>query len=103
MTADSTCFAYLGIVDGTSSLCSRKRTHIFRVVGQFVAKAMLDSRIIDLHLNKVFLKLVLGEEVALTLDNLRVCPNLTLHLTKLKAFVSALTPSSRNHCSNYGT
>ncbi len=50
----------------------RKRTHIFRVIGQFVAKAMLDSRIIDLSLNKVFVKLILGEEVPPTMDNLRV-------------------------------
>jgi hypothetical protein len=33
---------------------------------------MLDSRIIDLAFNKVFLKLVLGEEVPLTIDTLKV-------------------------------
>lgn len=33
---------------------------------------MLDSRIIDLHFNKVFLKLVLGEEVPLTIATLKV-------------------------------
>ena len=32
---------------------------------------MLDSRIIDLMFNKVFLKLVLGEEVPLTVSTLR--------------------------------
>ena len=37
-----------------------------------MAKSMLDSRIIDLHFNKIFLKLVLGEQVTLTLDNLKV-------------------------------
>jgi hypothetical protein len=37
-----------------------------------MAKSMLDSRIIDLHFNKIFLKFVLGEQVALTLDNLKV-------------------------------
>ena len=37
-----------------------------------MAKSMLDSRIIDLHFNKIFLKLVLGEQIALTLDNLKV-------------------------------
>jgi E3 ubiquitin-protein ligase TRIP12 len=56
------------------SFCLRKRTHIFQVIGQFVAKAMLDSRIIDLSLNKVFLKLVLGEEVPLTIATLKVSP-----------------------------
>lgn len=43
-----------------------------RVIGQFVAKAMLDSRIIDLSFNKIFLKLVLGEEVPLTIATLKV-------------------------------
>lgn len=37
-----------------------------------MAKAMLDSRIIDLSLNKIFIKLVLGEEVPLSIDSLRV-------------------------------
>jgi E3 ubiquitin-protein ligase TRIP12 len=50
----------------------RKRTHILRVIGQFVAKAMLDSRIIDLSFNKIFLKLVLGEDVPLTIATLKV-------------------------------
>ena len=54
------------------TLFFRKRTHIFRVIGQFVAKAMLDSRIIDLHFNKIFLKFVLGEEVPLTIASLKV-------------------------------
>ena len=33
---------------------------------------MLDSRIIDLSLNKIFVKLVLGEEVPLTMSILKV-------------------------------
>lgn len=37
-----------------------------------MAKSMLDSRIIDLSFNKIFLKLVLGDQIALTLDNLKV-------------------------------
>jgi len=49
-----------------------KRTHIIRVIGQFVAKAMLDSRIIDMSFNKVFLKLALGEDIPLTIDSLKV-------------------------------
>ncbi|KAI8996413.1 hypothetical protein BD414DRAFT_455102 [Trametes punicea] len=63
----------------------QKRTHIIRVIGQFVAKAMLDSRIIDLSFNKVFLKLVLGEEVPLTLETLkRVDPELAASLLKIQ-------------------
>ncbi|KAK7056382.1 Ubiquitin fusion degradation protein 4 [Paramarasmius palmivorus] len=50
----------------------QKKTHIFRVIGQFVAKAMLDSRIIDLSFNKIFLKLILGEDVPLTIASLKV-------------------------------
>lgn len=46
-----------------------------------MAKSMLDSRIIDLHFNKIFLKLVLGEQVALTLDNLKVLSISHSHLT----------------------
>ncbi|KAI0079345.1 HECT-domain-containing protein [Panus rudis PR-1116 ss-1] len=69
---------------------AQKRTHIFRVIGQFVAKAMLDSRIIDLSLNKVFIKLILGENVPLTLDNLkRVDPDLSESLLKLRNLVAS--------------
>ncbi|KAL0569563.1 Ubiquitin fusion degradation protein 4 [Marasmius crinis-equi] len=50
----------------------QKKLHVFRVIGQFVAKAMLDSRIIDLSFNKIFLKLVLGEDVPLTIASLKL-------------------------------
>ena len=46
-----------------------KRMHIVCVIGQFVAKATLDSRIIDTSFNKVFLKLALGENVPLTVGS----------------------------------
>lgn len=61
----------------------RKRTHLIRVIGQFVAKAMLDSRIIDLSFNKIFLKLVLGEEVPLNLESLKVMSLVALCLALL--------------------
>ncbi|KAG9312850.1 hypothetical protein JVU11DRAFT_6281 [Chiua virens] len=67
----------------------QKRTHILRVIGQYVAKAMLDSRIIDLSLNKIFIKLVLGEEVPLTIDSLRLVDNdLANSLAKLQSYAS---------------
>lgn len=66
----SASLAQMAVVYLTSS--GRKRTHILRVVGQYVAKAMLDSRIIDLSVNKIFVKLVLGEEVPLTIESLKV-------------------------------
>ncbi|KAI0364359.1 hypothetical protein BV20DRAFT_1107706 [Pilatotrama ljubarskyi] len=68
----------------------QKRTHIIRVIGQFVAKAMLDSRIIDLSFNKIFLKLVLGEDVPLTLETLkRVDPELAASLAKIQGLAAA--------------
>lgn len=52
---------------------AEKKTYVFKIIGQFVAKAMLDSRIIDMNFNKVFLKMILGEEVPLTIASLSVC------------------------------
>ncbi|KAI9510528.1 hypothetical protein F5148DRAFT_1274737 [Russula earlei] len=66
-----------------------KRTHIIRVIGQFVAKAMLDSRIIDMSFNKVFLKLALGEDVPLTIDTLKlVDEDLAKSLEKLRSITT---------------
>lgn len=63
----------------------QKRTHILRVIGQFAAKAMLDSRIIDLSFNKIFLKFILDEEVPLTIASLRlVDTELASSLEKLR-------------------
>ncbi|GLB41853.1 putative protein with domain Homologous to E6-AP Carboxyl Terminus with [Lyophyllum shimeji] len=68
----------------------QKRTHLLRVIGQFVAKAMLDSRIIDLTFNKVFLKLVLGEEVPVTIASLRLVDiELANSLEKIQSIVAA--------------
>ncbi|KAH9004468.1 hypothetical protein EDB86DRAFT_2883363 [Lactarius hatsudake] len=70
-----------------------KRTHIIRVIGQFVAKAMLDSRIIDMSFNKVFLKLALGEDVPLTIDSLKlVDEELAKSLEKLRSLTSSTKP-----------
>ncbi|CAK5283219.1 unnamed protein product [Mycena citricolor] len=68
----------------------QKRTHIYRIIGQFVAKAMLDSRIIDLSLNKIFLKIVLGEEVPLTIATLKLVDiSLANSLEKIQNIVAA--------------
>lgn len=65
--------APVGAADGaTDGVAADKHFYVFRIIGQFVAKAMLDSRIIDMSFNKVFLKLILGEDVPLTIANLRV-------------------------------
>ncbi|EJD07256.1 uncharacterized protein FOMMEDRAFT_71851 [Fomitiporia mediterranea MF3/22] len=63
-----------------------KRTYVFKIIGQFVAKAMLDSRIIDMSFNRIFLKMILGEEIPLTINTLRlVDPPLANSLFKLEA------------------
>ena len=75
---------------------------------------MLDSRIIDLSFNKIFLKLILGEDIPLTIDTLRVKlrytyltgvqltmyrqrvdPDLAASLTKLQAFGDAKSQSDK--------
>jgi E3 ubiquitin-protein ligase TRIP12 len=38
----------------------------------FVGRALLDSRIIDVNLNKVFLKLILGKPVKKSIATLKV-------------------------------
>jgi E3 ubiquitin-protein ligase TRIP12 len=50
----------------------RKRSDLFRVLGQFVAKALLDSRIIDICFNRTFLKPIMGEDVTRSVDTLMV-------------------------------
>ncbi|UTT90583.1 hypothetical protein NDA17_000706 [Ustilago hordei] len=47
-----------------------KRLHAFRILGQFVAKALLDSRIIDCDFSPVFMRAVLNQHVAPTLATL---------------------------------
>ncbi|KAG6812730.1 hypothetical protein H0H92_000947 [Tricholoma furcatifolium] len=75
--------------DDVASDGGLKRTHLLRVIGQFVAKAMLDSRIIDLTFNKVFLKHVLGEDVPLTIASLKlVDADLAASLEKLQGMVT---------------
>jgi len=65
-----------------------RRADLFRLLGQFVAKALLDSRIIDISLNKIFLKMVLGEDVPLTLSSLKIIdPTLSQSLSKLQQYV----------------
>lgn len=61
-----------------------------KIIGQFVAKAMLDSRIIDLSFNKIFIKHVLNEDVPLTIASLQlVDQELAASLTKLQNIAAA--------------
>ncbi|KAG8770191.1 Ubiquitin fusion degradation protein 4 [Ceratobasidium sp. 428] len=66
---------------------TKSRTKLFTMLGQFVGKALLDSRIIDISFNPLFLKYVLSEEVPLTLASLKmVDPALANSLSKLQAY-----------------
>ncbi|KAG8933673.1 Ubiquitin fusion degradation protein 4 [Tulasnella sp. 418] len=68
---------------------SKKKNDLFSLLGQFIAKALLDSRIIDIHLNKIFLKLVMGENVPLTIASLKaVDPVLGNSLAKIQAYAN---------------
>ena len=51
------------------------RVKFFRILGQFVAKALLDSRIVDMAFNSVFLRHVLGDEIVPSIQILRVRPS----------------------------
>jgi len=55
----------------TQSEAGKQRLAVFRTLGQFVAKALLDSRIIDCNFSPVFMKAVLNAQIPLTLATLR--------------------------------
>ncbi|KAK0533902.1 Ubiquitin fusion degradation protein 4 [Tilletia horrida] len=49
----------------------KQRLTVFKTLGQFVAKALLDSRIIDCNFSPVFMKAVLNAKIPVTLASLR--------------------------------
>ena len=50
----------------------RSRMSWFKTLGLFLGRALLDSRIIDVNLSKVFLKLILGKPVKKSIVTLKV-------------------------------
>jgi E3 ubiquitin-protein ligase TRIP12 len=81
------------------------RLAYFKTLGLFVGRAFLDSRIIDLNLNKVFLKLLLGKPPKKTIGTLKqIDVPLARSLERLQTYLLArkeiealvsLPPSSR--------
>lgn len=68
----------------TPALRLKELRQTFRFLGQFMAKALMDFRILDLPLNKVFYKLILGEEERVCLADLAtIDPELAKSLEKL--------------------
>lgn len=73
----------------SSGPVGKSRAHAFKIMGQFVAKALFDSRIVDLNLSTMFMRLVLNGWVPNTLDILRqVDATLAQSLEKIKSMQS---------------
>lgn len=62
---------------------------MYKLLGQFIARSLLDSRVIDISLNKIFLKSVLEEAVSLSISSVKaVDPALGKSLSTLRQFVN---------------
>ncbi|KAL8280298.1 hypothetical protein RQP46_007215 [Phenoliferia psychrophenolica] len=58
-------------LDDATTETGKKALKVFRVLGQFVGKALMDSRIIDVHFSRSFMKLVLDYELPLTIASVK--------------------------------
>ncbi|WWC88486.1 uncharacterized protein L201_003397 [Kwoniella dendrophila CBS 6074] len=62
----------------------------FRTLGLFTGRALLDSRIIDVNLNRVFLKLILGQQVKRNIATLKaIDTGLARSLERLQTYLIA--------------
>ncbi|KAK4687050.1 E3 ubiquitin-protein ligase TRIP12, partial [Tremellales sp. Uapishka_1] len=83
------------------------RLAYFKTLGLFIGRALLDSRIIDVNLNKVFLKLILGKPVRKNIATLKMVDlPLARSLERLQNYfytrkeieaLKSLPPSSRRN------
>ncbi|CEQ41607.1 SPOSA6832_03348, partial [Sporobolomyces salmonicolor] len=77
-------------LDDSTTEAGKKALKVFRVLGQFVAKSMMDSRIIDVNFSRTFMRFVLEQDVPLTIASVRlVDPDLGKSLAHLQEYVSA--------------
>jgi len=60
------------IIQHTSRADPSSSLSWYKTLGLFTGRSLLDSRIIDVNLNKVFLKLILGRPVRKTIANLKL-------------------------------
>lgn len=66
------------------------RLNWYKTLGIFVGRALLDSRIIDLNLNPVFVNMILGQPVKKNIATLkRVDTLLARSLEKLQSYLNA--------------
>ncbi|KAH7093864.1 hypothetical protein BKA62DRAFT_55845 [Auriculariales sp. MPI-PUGE-AT-0066] len=90
------------IAPGEEGPDKKRVMQICKTIGQFVGKALLDSRIIDMSFNKVFMKFVLEENVPLTLTTLeQVDRALAQSLAKVQAFSDAKQTIEANGSMSY--
>ncbi|GAA6035633.1 hypothetical protein JCM8097_004938 [Rhodosporidiobolus ruineniae] len=77
-------------LDDLTGESSKKALKVFRVLGQFVAKAMMDSRIIDVSFARAFMRLVLEQDLPLSIASVKmVDPELGKSLEHLQEYVEA--------------
>jgi hypothetical protein len=73
-----------------AKLTTRSRLHWFNTLGIFIGRALLDSRIIDLNLNKVLLQLILGIPIKKNIATMRLIDEqLARSLERLQAYLNA--------------
>lgn len=80
-----------------------KRLKYFEILGLFVAKAIMDGRLLDMNFNSVFLSLLVGRSVEPSLRLLRaINPSWAKSAGLLTEFVEfkAQNPNQRTHCIN---
>ncbi|GAA5900666.1 hypothetical protein JCM8208_000560 [Rhodotorula glutinis] len=77
------------LADSTTD-AGKKILKVFRILGQFVAKAMMDTRIIDVNFSRTLMRLVLEQDVPLSIASVTaVDPELGSSLSHLQEYVAA--------------
>ncbi|KPV74163.1 uncharacterized protein RHOBADRAFT_54018 [Rhodotorula graminis WP1] len=77
------------LADSTTD-AGKKVLRVFRILGQFVAKAMMDTRIIDVNFSRTLMRLVLEQDVPLSIASVTaVDPELGSSLSHLQEYVAA--------------
>lgn len=73
---------------GAATSKGEHRIKMFRLLGQFMAKALMDDRIVDISLSRIFARLILGYDVPLTIRSVRaVDKSLAASLEHLQQYV----------------
>lgn len=88
---------------GPTSSTYQRKVELFKFLGSFIAKALLDNRLLDLPLSSAFIKWMLGQELGFE-DFALIAPSQAKSLEKLRQVVFekraierdlALTPDER--------